>query len=113
METFDETEYNREDYAPGSTRLLDRMEDLWNECWTYLRKDDLRAYETVSVRTLYTFFDWLLSWQRGKGGRKCRGTKIASSLGSYWKVHLLVYERAMGVKPDGKMNRSMHKMKYR
>ena len=36
METFDETEYNREDYAPGSTRLLDRMEDLWNEWVTCL-----------------------------------------------------------------------------
>src|SRR6266568_3549228 len=79
-------------------------------CWTYLRKDDLRAYETLSVRTLYTFFDWQLSWQRGKGGRKCRGTKIASSLGSYWKVYRLVYERAMGVKLDGKMNWSMHKV---
>ncbi|KAJ6199964.1 C2H2 finger domain protein [Bipolaris maydis] len=32
------------------------------------------------------------------------------SLGTYWKVFWLVYERATGVKLDGKMNRSMHKV---
>ncbi|KAJ5066003.1 C2H2 finger domain protein [Bipolaris maydis] len=32
------------------------------------------------------------------------------SLGTYWKVFRLVYERATGVKLDGKMNRSMHKV---
>ncbi|KAF2802862.1 uncharacterized protein BDZ99DRAFT_491913 [Mytilinidion resinicola] len=79
-------------------------------CWKYLRKDNLRSYTAVSVSTLYTFFDWLLSQRRGKGGRKCRGTKIASSLGTYWKVYRLVYERATGVKLDGQMNRSMHEV---
>ncbi|KAI2479406.1 DUF3435 domain containing protein [Pyrenophora tritici-repentis] len=86
------------------------MEDQWNQCWIYLKKDHYRAYATVSVATLYTFFDWLLSQRQGKGGRKRRGTKLASSLGTYWKVFRLVYERATGVKLDGKMNRSMHKV---
>ena len=36
LETFDETEYDKEDYAPGSTHLLDRMEDKWNEWATSL-----------------------------------------------------------------------------
>ncbi|KAF2682551.1 hypothetical protein K458DRAFT_307420 [Lentithecium fluviatile CBS 122367] len=110
LETFDEQEYTKEDYADSSTRLLDRMEDQWNQCWTYLRKDHYRAYATVSVATLYTFFDWLLGQRRGKGGRKRRGTKLTSSLGTYWKIFRLVYERATGVKLDGKMNRSMHKV---
>lgn len=64
----------------------------------------------MSVRTLHTFFDWLLNQRQGKGGRKRRGTKYASSLGTYWKVFRLVYERATGDKIDGKTNRSMHKV---
>ncbi|KAF2685708.1 C2H2 finger domain protein [Lentithecium fluviatile CBS 122367] len=110
LETFDEREYTKEDYKDSSTRLLDRMEDQWNQCWTFLEQDHLHDYATVSVGTLYTFFDWLLEHRRGKGGRRRRGTKYASSLGTYWKVFRLVYERATGVRLDGKMNRSMHKV---
>src|SRR6266498_2250023 len=29
--TFDEQEYTKEDYKDSSTRLLDRMEDQWNQ----------------------------------------------------------------------------------
>ncbi|KAF2844020.1 hypothetical protein T440DRAFT_436948, partial [Plenodomus tracheiphilus IPT5] len=107
---FDEEEYTREDYKDSSTRLIDRMEDQWNQCWTYLKEDRLRDYATVTVSTLYTFFDWLLNQRQGKGGRKRRGTKFASSLGTYWKVYRLVYERATSTKLDQKMNRSMHKV---
>jgi hypothetical protein len=31
LETFDEQEYTREDYQDSSTRLLDRIEDQWNQ----------------------------------------------------------------------------------
>jgi hypothetical protein len=31
LETFDEQEYTKEDYKDSSTRLLDRMEDQWNQ----------------------------------------------------------------------------------
>ena len=64
----------------------------------------------MSVRNLYTFFNWLLDQRRGKGGRRRRGTKHASSLGTYWKVYRLVFERATGTKIDGKLTRSMHKV---
>lgn len=131
LETFDEAQYTKEDYEDSSTRLMDRMEDLWNEyvtgpftpetsmceakltrcrCWTYLKKDHFRAYSTVRIRTLHTFFDWLLGRQRGKGGRKLRGTKTESSLGTYWKVFRQVYERATDAKLDGKVGRGMHKV---
>ncbi|KAF2676861.1 hypothetical protein K458DRAFT_379389 [Lentithecium fluviatile CBS 122367] len=110
LETFDEQEYTKQDYKDSSTRLLDRIEEQWNCCWKYLRKERFRDYATVSVGTLHTFFDWLLSQRRGKGGRIRRGTKLASSLGTYWKVFRLVYERATTVKLDGKLNRSMHKV---
>jgi hypothetical protein len=31
LETFDEAEYAKEDYKPSSTRLLDRIEEQWNQ----------------------------------------------------------------------------------
>jgi len=31
METFDDQEYTEQDYKDGTTRLLDRMEDRWNQ----------------------------------------------------------------------------------
>lgn len=31
LETFDEREFTKEDYKDSSTRLLDRMEDQWNQ----------------------------------------------------------------------------------
>ena len=31
LETFDEEEYTKEDYKDSSTRLLDRIEDQWNQ----------------------------------------------------------------------------------
>lgn len=81
-----------------------------SRCWTFLGQQRLCDYTTVSIARLHTFFDWLLRQQCGKGGRKRRGTKFASSLGTYWKVFRLVYERATSSKIDGKLNRSMHKV---
>jgi len=31
LEAFDEQEYTKEDYKESSTRLLNRMEDQWNQ----------------------------------------------------------------------------------
>jgi hypothetical protein len=31
LEMFDEQEYTRQDYKDSSTRLIDRMEDQWNQ----------------------------------------------------------------------------------
>ncbi|EMD84663.1 hypothetical protein COCHEDRAFT_1167444 [Bipolaris maydis C5] len=70
LENFNEQEYVKEDYKESSTRLLNRMEDQWNQLLSCLR----------------------------------------NRIGTYWKVFRLVYERATGVKLDGKMNRSMHKV---
>lgn len=65
---------------------------------------------STSVRVLYNFFDWSLNQKVGKDGRKKRGTKKSSSLGTYWKVFRLVFQRATGDKLDAKMNRRMHKV---
>jgi len=55
----------------------------------------------VSRNLLRSFFDWLLNQKTGKGGRRMRGTKHKSSLGTYWKLYRLVYERATGDKIKG------------
>ncbi|KAH5553381.1 hypothetical protein HBI26_238320 [Parastagonospora nodorum] len=79
LENFDEQEYTKEDYKDSSTRLLDRMEDQWNQCWTYLKRDKYRDWATVSLGTLHTFFNWLLIQPEGKKGRKRRGTNVRKS----------------------------------
>lgn len=57
-------------------------------------------YRRMDVRTLYTFFNWVLNQRRGKGGRRRQGLKFQSSLDTYWKIFRLVYEREMQEKID-------------
>lgn len=76
----------------------------------YIGKDPDVLYAAISIKVLYSFFDWLLNQRRGKGGRKRRGTKLSSSLGTYWKCYRLVYERATGSKIEPQMNRQMHRV---
>lgn len=66
--------------------------------------------KVLSTRQLHTFFDWILNQKVGKDGRKKRGIKKKSSLGTYWKVFRLVFERAMEEKIHPKLNRSMHRV---
>lgn len=77
---------------------------------TYVGKDPKKTYGTLSTGDLYSFFTWMLKQRRGKGGRRRRGTKISTSLSTYWKQYRLVYERATGEKLDPKMNRQMHRV---
>ena len=70
----------------------------------------LRLISNETVGILYFFFEWILSRTLGKDGRKLRGTKKRSSLGTYWKVFRLVFERATGDKLDAKLNRKMHRV---
>lgn len=79
-----------------------------------LVRDPQSCFDAISgsdaMSLLYNFFDWSLNQKIGKDGRKKRGTKKSSSLGTYWKVFRLVYERATGDKLDPKLNRRMHKV---
>ncbi|KAK0367440.1 C2H2 finger domain-containing protein, partial [Colletotrichum limetticola] len=60
-----------------------------------IKRDVQQCYETISTRIVHTFFDWFLNQKVGKDGRKKRGIKKKSSLGTYWKVFRLVFERAV------------------
>ncbi|KJZ72256.1 hypothetical protein HIM_08398 [Hirsutella minnesotensis 3608] len=107
VEEFNECDWDTQDYSNGSLLLLDAFCEI-------LELDVQDCYRSVSesrsLRLLYNFFDWSLNQKIGKDGRKRRGIKKSSSLGTYWKVFRLVFERATGDKLDSKMNRRMHKV---
>ncbi|KAF5493187.1 hypothetical protein CGCF413_v010392 [Colletotrichum fructicola] len=106
VEGFNEDPYACQDYSPGTTVLLDAVEQQWRQFCSVLKRDTEDCYATISLGLLYNFFDWFLSQKVGKDGRKKRGIKKKSSLGTYWKVFRLVLERAVGDKIDQKLNRS-------
>jgi hypothetical protein len=126
LEDFNEEAYDSQDYSPGTTLLLDAIENQWHEyvCITtlaihtnsdsrfckFLGREPTECYKSLSIKLLYSFFDWRLNQKLGKDGRIIRGTKKKSSLGTYWKVFRLMFERATGEKVDPKMNRGMHKV---
>ena len=79
-------------------------------CWKYLEKPHFRAYATVFVGTLYTFFDWLLIQREGKEEENAGGLRSLVPLVRTGRFTGLVYERATGFKLDGRINRSMLKL---
>ena len=64
----------------------------------------------ISRRIFKAFFDWMLNQRREKSRRRLAGIKSANTLGIYWKVFRLVYERATREKIKGKLNRNMHRV---
>ncbi|KAH8787515.1 C2H2 finger domain protein [Hyaloscypha sp. PMI_1271] len=106
----DKSEDEDEDYSDGSLLLLDMIEDQFDRYCKYVRKDPARIMQALSYRTLKAFFEWMLNQRQGKGGRRLAGIKSASTLGTYWKVFRLVYERATREKIEGKLNRQMHRV---
>ncbi|KAI9889389.1 MAG: hypothetical protein M1814_005325 [Vezdaea aestivalis] len=108
--TIDTSELVGEDYAPSSTEQLDRIDTLWRQYCAYTNRDSQSTFSNLSIGDLYSFFTWMLNQRRGKDGRRLRGTKIASSLSTYWKQFRLVFERATSEKIDPKVNRQMHRV---
>ncbi|KAI0410839.1 C2H2 finger domain protein [Xylaria grammica] len=109
LEEFDESAFDDQDYSPGSTVLLDGVENGWSQFCAYIRRNPMETFQHISIKLLYLFFDWRLNLTENKDGRKLRGIATRSSLGTYWKVFRLVYERATGDKLDAKLNRKMHR----
>ncbi|KAI1839538.1 hypothetical protein JX266_014251 [Neoarthrinium moseri] len=108
---FNEDEYSNEGYSEGSLILLEGIEYQWHQfCGAVLVRDPQECFENISISTLKSFFDWCLNQKLGKKGRRKRGVKTKSALGTNWKLFRLVYERATGAKLDGRINRSMHKV---
>ncbi|KAK1961500.1 hypothetical protein LY78DRAFT_588565 [Colletotrichum sublineola] len=111
LEDMDDRGFECQDYSLSTTALLDNVEEQWRlYCNKVLRRDPQQCYETLSIKILYNFFDWYLSQKLGKKGRKRSGIKKKSSLGTYWKIFRLVFERAMGERISSKLGRSMRKV---
>ncbi|KAK1707756.1 C2H2 finger domain protein [Colletotrichum acutatum] len=110
VEAFTEDPFACQDYSPGTTVLLDAVEEQWRQFCCVLKRDPKECYAKISLGLMYNFFDWVMSQKIGKNGRKKRGIKKKSSLGTYWKVFRLVFERAVGEKINQKLNRSMHRV---
>ncbi|KAK1973628.1 C2H2 finger domain-containing protein [Colletotrichum cereale] len=110
VEDMNGSEFECQDYSPSTTALLDNVEEQWRLYCEVLDRDPRQCYETLSVGILYNFFDWYLSQKVGKDGRKRSGIKKKGSLGTYWKIFRLVFERAMGERIASKLGRSMRKV---
>ncbi|KAF3357738.1 hypothetical protein VdG1_05690 [Verticillium dahliae VDG1] len=92
VEEVDNSDSDAQDYSPGTEILLSGFEDHWQRfCKENEFADPHRQLESISLGILI------------------KGIKTNSALGTYWKVFRLVYERAMTVKLDPKINRQMHK----
>ncbi|CAJ2505605.1 Uu.00g129990.m01.CDS01 [Anthostomella pinea] len=111
LREFNESAFNSRDYSPGSIVLLDAIKKQWRTfCTDVVGRDPQTCFESINIRLLYNFFDWSLNQRVGKNGRKKKGTKKSSSLGTTWKVFRLVYETAIGAKLDPKLNHNMHQV---
>lgn len=127
MEVFNQDDYESEDYKEGTTRLINSVEEQWllyatcnialdywanGTCIRFCNNTKhTHDYDPISIGLLYNFFEWRLNQKFTPEGRRLRGIKKRSSLGTYWKVFRLAYERAVGEKVDPKLNRSMHKVR--
>ncbi|KAK7937416.1 uncharacterized protein PG986_014284 [Apiospora aurea] len=108
MEMFNQDDYESEDYKEGTTRLINSVEEQWLLFRNHVKHT--YDYDPISIGLLYNFFEWRLNQKFTPEGRRLRGIKKRSSLGTYWKVFRLAYKRAVGEKVDPKLNRSMHKV---
>jgi len=70
----------------------------------------VKTYNSITTGDLSSFFRWKLDQKHGKDGRKLRGTRLSSSLTTYWKLFLLVYERATTRSTDSRIVCRMHQV---
>ncbi|KAK6840677.1 C2H2 finger domain protein [Apiospora arundinis] len=108
VEQFREEDYTDGEYAEGTQKLIDGIEEHWFRFCDVVKHP--RSFQPISIDLLGTFFNWRLSQKTNEYGRKMRGTKKSSSLGNYWKFFLRAYEREVGEKLDLQLTRQMHQV---
>ncbi|OCK73812.1 C2H2 finger domain protein [Lepidopterella palustris CBS 459.81] len=109
-EEVNKSDVVRISYADSSTLQFNGIEEQWRQYCVYLGKDPIKSFDAITTGDMSSFFRWKLSRQRGKGGRKLRGTKVSTSLETYWKQFRLVYKRATGRDISGDMTHQMHEV---
>lgn len=65
-----------------------------------------KAMREICLGTLKSFIQWHLGQERSRDGRRRRGTKMASSLHTFYNTFRLVYRRALLAEPDHKIERN-------
>ncbi|KZL74300.1 C2H2 finger domain protein [Colletotrichum tofieldiae] len=92
----------------GLTRILTpfKIIALGQRSCSVLKRDTEGCYATISLGLLYSFFDWFPSQKVGKDGRKKRGIKKSSFLGTCWKV-LRDLAKKHGLSEQRRANRCM------
>lgn len=88
-----------------------KLTNLFRYC-KYTDRDPKQTLRDIQLRIVKSFFDWLCNQRRGKGGRRVQGVRSANTLGTYWKVFRLVYERETDEKIPGKFNRQARRVRY-
>ncbi|KAF2180940.1 C2H2 finger domain protein [Zopfia rhizophila CBS 207.26] len=109
-EEVNKSEVVQIDYAPKTRKHMDRLKEQWWQHCTFLGRDPIQTFKSITTGDLSSFFRWKLDQTQGKDGRRLRGTKEESSLATYWKHFLQVYNKVMKRNMDGKVTRQMHKV---
>ncbi|KKZ67419.1 hypothetical protein EMCG_06914 [[Emmonsia] crescens] len=86
-------------YSPNTQARLDWVEEHWERYCSYIRRSVIKAYNNISIRTLYSFLCWVCDRRQGQNGRR-RGIKRLSSLQTFWKWFQMVYKAKAGRRID-------------
>ncbi|KAF2012894.1 hypothetical protein BU24DRAFT_425506 [Aaosphaeria arxii CBS 175.79] len=90
-------------YASGTIMHLDRLTEQWEKYCEHVAEDSIHLMKSLTVGDVASFFQWKLDQRKGKGGRKLRGIKNASSLKTYRKQFLQVHRRITGKDMDSEL----------
>lgn len=81
MQCFDEKEYMKTVYSPGTEAALNRVLQIWQAfCRIVLERPWGSCMKQIDLRMLQVFFEFHLNQCKAKGGRRKRPIKITRSL---------------------------------
>lgn len=107
MQRFDEKEYMKTVYAPGTEAALNRVLQVWRAfCRIVLERPWRSSMKQIDLRMLQAFFEFFLNQCKAKDGRRKRPIKITRSLQTFWNNFTLVYRKEALSDPYLRLNKS-------
>jgi hypothetical protein len=76
--------------------------------YTFRQKHATLALKSITIGRIQNFFRWKLDQTHNLNDRRLRGTKTSSSLGTYWKQFLIVYQISCNKDMSKTIIRQMH-----
>jgi hypothetical protein len=76
--------------------------------YTFRQKHATLALKSITIGRIQNFFRWKLDQTHNLNDRRLRGTKASSSLGTYWKQFLIVYQILCNKDMSKTIIRQMH-----